>query len=406
MYRTHTQCRACGSVQLYPVFDLGVQPLANNFIADGQDHAGHAPLKVLFCPECSLGQLSVVVDPQVLYSNYLYVTSQSDTMKSHFNAVLNDIIIERGPGTVLEIGSNDGTLLAFLKSKGMGPVVGIDPAENLSPEASRLGVQTIISVFDKIAAQDAHTILKKVDVIIARHVFCHVDDWLQFIYNIEDISNRDTLVCIEVPYCVDMLEKCEWDTIYHEHTSYLTLKSLKRLLDNTKFRIQRVIRYSIHGGTIMVMLTRSDYPKEPHQSVQAMLDHEIVTADTWRAFAIKASNQAKELTHYVWELRNKGLTVCGFGASAKSTVMITACGFTKDQICFITDTTPQKHGKCTPGTGIPIVPESELMARRPDYAVMFCWNFKDEVLGKHRQYLEEGGHFIIPVPELKVIDEI
>ncbi len=403
MYRNHTLCRACNNDQLIPVFDLGVQPLANNFVGAGEDHAGHAPLKVLFCPECSLGQLSVVVDPQVLYSNYLYVTSQSETMKHHFEALLNDIIIERGPGTVLEIGSNDGTLLAYLKSKGMGPVVGIDPAENLSPDASKQGVQTIISTFDSTAAADAKKILGKVDVVIARHVFCHVDDWLGFIYNIEDISNRDTTICIEVPYCVDMLQKCEWDTVYHEHTSYLTLKALKALLSKTRFRMQKVIRYPVHGGTIMVMLNRMDYLKEPHRSVDTFVSKEEVTVETWKAFATTAQNQAKALTHYVWELNEKGLTVCGFGASAKSTVMITACGFTKDQISFITDTTPQKHGKFTPGTSIPIVTESELMALRPDYAVCFAWNYREEILRKHQQYLKEGGHFIFPVPELQVV---
>lgn len=403
MYKAHTVCRACNCYPLFPVFDLGVQPLANNFIRRGESHAGHAPLKVMVCPKCTLAQLSVTVDPEVLYSNYLYVTSTSDTMRNHIDQLAKDIMVmSNGRGTVLEIGSNDGTLLARFKELGYEKVVGIDPAENLAPIASAKGVRTITSLFDETSAKDSKVILGRVDVIIARHVFCHIDNWRAFIANLEEIMHRDTLVAIEVPYCGSMLDSGEWDTIYHEHTSYLTIRSMIELLAPTQLRVNDIIRYAIHGGTIVLILRRCDHDCGSYPIVEQMMKAEEGIDRRWAGFGNGARAQMSTLRDRVRQFTDEGMVVCGYGASAKSTVLINACGIAPD-LAFVTDTTPQKIGRFIPGTTVPILEESELMTRSPDYAIMCCWNYREEVLRKNKQYLANGGHFIIPVPVFEIV---
>jgi len=239
MYRIVSHCRACDSNELIPVFDLGIQPLANDFCTAEQDRAGYAPLKVLFCPRCTLAQLSVVVRPEILYSHYSYVTSKSDTMLQHFGMLWSHILEECDPVSVVEIGSNDGGFLEFVKSTGVKNVFGIDPASNLCSIANEKQIPCVPSVFDYNAAYHAKGQVtschgaENVSVIMARHVFCHMDNWREFIQNCEILADRNTVVCIEVPYVMDTLVNSEFDQIYHEHLSFFSLTALNHLLQGS-----------------------------------------------------------------------------------------------------------------------------------------------------------------------------
>ena len=407
MYREHTVCRACNfgaigaqgiksgpvSEKLIEVLDLGIQPLANDFKSEGEERAGFAPLKVLFCPRCSLSQLSVVVRPDILYSNYPYVTSPSDMMHKHLRHLISDIADEQpNPRSVLEIGSNDGLLLAMMEEYGYS-VTGVDPAQNLAAiaEAQR-GVKTRVGFFDSKLALD----LSQYDIVIARHVFCHVDDWRDFAKGLELVSHLDTLICIEVPYAGDTIKNCEFDCCYHEHLSYLTIKAVKALLASTDLRLHRIIRYPIHGGAVLLMLRHKDRAADVEF-------YEDITFHEWREFAKQAHDQISKLKATVTTLRAQGKRIAGFGASAKSTVWINACGFNRKDIAFICDNTPQKQYKFSPGTDIPIVDEGALLRELPDYMVMWCWNFASEVLEKQKLYREKGGKFIIPIPEVEIV---
>lgn len=403
MLRYHSRCRACRSTNLVPVFDLGTQPLANDFKTKDEEHSGCAPLKVLFCKDCSLAQLSVVVNPSILYDYYSYVTSPTDAMKRHFEAITKDIVDENRKGRVVEIGSNDGSLLAHLNANGFDRSIGIDPAENLAVAASKRGVQTITGLFDSDTAKAAKQVLGHIDTIIARHVFAHVDDWHKFIWAIDGISHQNTLVCIECPYCLDMLNKREWDTVYHEHLSYVTLKAIERLLSDTAFHLHRVIKYPIHGGSLMMMLRRNDHASIPDISVSEFLQAEDITLEKWKEFETDSEFQAFKLRSYIRGLILAGKTVVGFGASAKSTVAINACELDRSDLRFITDTTEWKQGRLCPGTDIPIVSQDELLKQQPDYAVCFCWNFRDTVLETQAEYRKRGGKFIFFVPKLDVV---
>lgn len=421
MYKAHNFCRACGygkpsgppgiksapsGQRLVEVFDLGVQPLANDFCGEDDEHEGFAPLKVLFCPECSLAQLSVVVNPEQLYSKYNYVTSNTQMMFDHFEGLWMNIRNEHPkPENVLEIGSNDGTLLKFLRDHGAESVIGIDPAQNLVEKAEELGVRTICSLFDEPSATMVASAMPRIDVVIARHVFCHTDDWKQFIKDLDVVCQKDTLVAIEVPYVLDLLSEVQFDTIYHEHLSYMNVKAMVALLDRTMFKLHSVQHFPIHSGAIVMYLRRRDFEAAADPSVEVYLDREkrSLTAERWSVFAAKAYSNIAELKKTVLTLKGDGKTICGFGASAKSTVWVNACGFKSRDLKFITDTTPQKQFKKSPGSDIPIVDQGALLRDLPDYAVLFAWNYAGECIRNNQMFIDKGGKFIIPVPRVHIV---
>lgn len=403
MLKFHTVCRACSHEPLVPVFNLGVMPLANDFCTKGQSRQGHAPLEVLFCPVCSLAQLSVVVDQRVLYANYPYITSDSETMKAHFGALMRDLMDEQDPGPLVEIGSNNGALLEFLAGCGFTNAVGIEPAENLAAESTKRGFVTINDFLSPESAQRAKEACGKVSFVLARHCFAHVSDWREFVDSLEVLADKDTLICIEVPWLCDQITNVSFDQVYHEHLSYVTVRAMDALLTPSSLTIHRVIKYPIHGGSILIMLRKSNSGRVAHPSVAAFLAQEDITADTWREFAAEAHAQIHKLQLLVRGLRTEGKTVCGYGASAKSTVWLNACGFTKKDISFVTDTTPAKQYCVCPGTDIPVTDPGALMRELPDYAIIFAWNFAPEILAKETLYRSKGGRFIVPVPSIKII---
>lgn len=420
MYKNTTVCRACGlgakgpptlkesaaagpaqsAEKLQKVFSLGLQPLANDFCSAEEEQAGFAPLEVMFCPNCSMAQLSVTVDPAILYGHYRYVTSTSQTMRDHFQRILDLLPLESRPMRVLEIGSNDGLMLEFLKNKGH-TVMGVDPADNLAFKARQRGIDTVCEFWTSHVGQ--YLASWKPDFVIARHVFCHVDNWRDFIAGIEAVSGPETLTCIEAPYVRDLLDKGEFDTIYHEHTSYLTIGAMSRLLSPTRLRLHRIDHMPIHGGALFIQLRHKDSDCPPDKSVTEMLMNEDCGLEAWREFEMKAHGKIGALASFVDNVRTNGKTVVGYGASAKSTVWINACKFTRKHISFITDTTAEKLYRFSPGSDIPIVDEGALTRELPDYAICFAWNYLPEILEKEKLYISKGGKFIVPHPEIKVI---
>ena len=419
MYKLHTHCRACGYAapqldvikntknpeKLVEVFDLGLQPLANDFCRDGEERAGYAPLKVLLCPRCSLGQLSVVANPKIVYSKYAYVTSKSDMMKRHFEALWGEVASTYHPQSVLEIGSNDGEFLAYIRDHSAGlKITGVDPALNLVKEADKRGVETLPLPWDVDTAKTLLDSRGTYDCIIARHVFCHIDDWRGFIKACETVSNDNTVVIIEAPYAGDTLKNCEFDQCYHEHLSFLTYKAVDALLAQSQFKIVDIKRYEIHGGASAVFLQKRHAVKyEGYKKIRAMIDAENLDVNAWAEFACTAKDHINRLQSNVLSLRVRGFNVAGLGASAKSTVWVNACGFNRKHIAFIADNTPYKQLTTTPGSDIPIVDEGAILRELPNYVILFAWNFRDEVLEKFKRTRELGVKFIIPVPTIEVV---
>lgn len=417
-YRTHENCRACswgppqgpGGIKsastddhLESVLNLGVMPLPNAFRRNGESCPGHYPIDLVVCPRCTLGQLSVVVDPLVLYDQYPYVTSSSQTMRDHFDNLWLALNFEQKIGSVVEIGSNDGLCLEYFKSLGAETVIGIDPAQNLNKVARKRGINSLCSLFDRQSAEMARAAMPPIDLVLARHVFCHVDNWQEFINNIGVLCSKDTLVCIEVPYAQDMIDSCEWDTVYAEHTSYLTVKAIQYLLDGSALKLQGIARFPVHGGVIGLLLRRRDSDKPRSGTVQQFLEGEHCAMADWKRFAAKAWSQISELRDLVRTLRQQGKTVVGYGASAKSTVWANACRFTKKDIAFITDNTVAKQYTKSPGTDIPIVDEGALTRELPEYAICFAWNYFSEIYEKEKIFRDKGGRWIVPTPKVRVV---
>lgn len=418
MYRLHTHCRACGYAQptgpsgikaaestehLDRVFTLGIQPLANDFAKENEPHAGYAPLEVLLCPRCDLAQLSVVVDPEILYSHYRYVTSPSRTMLAHFQTLWGDLSTGRQVHSVVEIGSNDGALLHWIASIAKVDVVGIEPAKNLAEQSEAKGIHTLNLFFGRDAAEIVRNRwgLDGPDLIIARHVLCHCDDWRDFFAGIAALCGPKTTVAIETPHVQNLLDNCEFDTIYHEHLSYLTIKSILAALTGTGLQLSRVIRYPVHGGAVLLVIERQGAPV--HASVEGSLALETAGKDTWLGFGTRAQSLVHDLAYQIHQLRDQDRTVAALGASAKSTVWVNAAHFTKEHIAFIADTTREKWGSTSPGSDIPILDEGALIRALPDYVICFAWNYKAEILDKFASLRKVGTKFIFPVPQVEIV---
>lgn len=420
MFKPHTVCRACGlgaslgpdgiksaAVQdrLIPVLDLGIMPLANDFCQGNEERSGYAPLQVLVCPRCTLAQLSVIVRPDILYSKYAYQTSQSQTMSEHFAALHQAISEHQVFRSVIEIGSNDGTFLNYWRDKtGEGcNVFGIDPATNLVKIARDKGIPTLEGLFDRNTAQMASCAVPDPSLIIARHVFCHVEDWGEFIGNLGRLAGKETVIAIEVPYVPDMLEKGSFDQIYHEHLSYMTVRAMEAALHGSMLRLHKILRFQVHGGVIVMLLRRCDSEVAVDPSVAETLAKEQCGREEWQHFSRKADGQICRLRDMVRELVERGSRVCGLGASAKSTVWINACKFTKREISFVMDSTATKVYRNVPGTNIPVVQEGTHIFDATDYCVLFAWNYAQEILGREKQYIEGGGKFIVPIPKMEIL---
>lgn len=382
------------------VFSLGLQPLANDFCVEEDERAGFAPLEVLLCPRCGLAQLSVVVRPDVLYRSYSYVTSKSVMMKEHFARLWRDVFEMSTHNGVIEIGSNDGDFLKFIAQNGATSVLGIEPASNLAAIAAVNGIQTINAFFGLGSATEAARIMNERGIIFARHVFCHVDNWMDFMKSLDLLAGQETIVCIEVPYVVDQIKTNSFDQIYHEHLSYLSLRAFNALLHRTPFRLRKVLRYPIHGGAIVLVIQKGiSTPPE----VEDQIKTENLDRGSWQNFSDRSEGLIKCLGDMIRQFASAGRRVVGYGASAKSTVWINAMGLTRKELGCVYDCTQQKWYKFIPGTDIPVVHEGGFYVDNPDYAVMFAWNFAGECISKQAKWLKGGGHFIVPVPAPRLI---
>ena len=403
MFSKISRCRACSGSNLVKVLDLLVQPLANDFKPAGGECAGYAPLEVMFCRACTLAQLSVVVRPEVMYSNYPYVTSESSTMLDHFCHLMNDIddAVEMKPKmNVLEIGSNTGFFLDVGKRRNW-KVLGIEPARNLAAIANERGIKTIDRMWGEPSAIELGATGYRADVIVARHVFAHIADWKGFIHALEFVSHKDTLVVIEAPWVVDMFKMNSFDQVYHEHLSYVSITAIQKLIEGTHFYLDDVKHYPIHGGTIALFLKMRG-PGDLIGGIDWQLEREDGLEEQWRGLQHNKVQMSHALHLEVQKRRNEWRKVCAFGASAKATVWINACGFTRKLISDVCDCTPQKQNCLIPGTDIPVVPESRLM--EADYAICFSWNFFPEIRQKFKAFEEKGGRWILPCPDVRIVE--
>ncbi|MBI5384605.1 MAG: class I SAM-dependent methyltransferase [Verrucomicrobia bacterium] len=412
MIRERNHCRACGSNNLALVLDLGKTALANDFLLpeESGQYSVFLPLRLCVCQDCSLAQLADTVDPEVLYSHYAYVTSTSRTMDAHLTEqchhLLSQLHLSR-PARVLEIASNTGIYLKKFQQQDC-EVLGVEPARNIGALAVADGVPTRAEFFNARTARNIREEWGAADLILGRHVFAHIDDLRDLLAGLETVAQPGALIAFEVPYLVDFFKGVQFDTIYHEHLSYVSVRSLEALLQTTPFRLQRVDDYPIHGGSILFQFRFRNAEAPVHSSVPEALQTEaqmqLANPKSWAPFVQQVRHIQTELPALVRRLKGQGRRVIGYGASAKGNTLLNTCGLTVRDLDYIIDNTPFKQNKVAPGSWIPIRPPEWLLKDRPDYSLILAWNFAREIMSREEEYQQAGGKFILPIPEPKIME--
>lgn len=404
-------CRSCGSPSGIPVLDLGRQPLANNLLPAGGlrgEVEPRCPLRLAVCPECHLMQLRDLVPPIRLFSEYLYFSSFSDSMLRHAKSAVERYSGEftLGSGSlVIEVASNDGYLLQYFKERGV-PSLGIEPAENIAKVAREKGIDTRVEFFTRELAERLVNEGKAADLILGNNVFAHVPDTNDFVAGLAVLMKSGGRAVLEFPWGLEMVRNLEFDTIYHEHVFYFNLVALMPLFHRHGLEIFRVEKLPIHGGSLRIFAARKgDYPVE--DSVVELLREEkesgVETEEHYRSFAESVEKLRERLLSMLREIKGKGGTIAAYGASAKGSTLLNYCGIGRETLEFIADRSTYKQGRLSPGMHLPIVPAETLEERKPDYALLLTWNFAEEILRQQENYRNEGGRFIIPLPEPRIV---
>lgn len=411
MIQERTRCRTCGSKNLRLILDLGRTALANDFLNPEEvtNYKISLPLRVVLCPDCSLVQLADTVDPKVLYSRYAYITSTSRTMDAHLNDQSAHLLSVGHFGVrpkVLEVASNTGVFLKKFQERGC-EVLGVEPAQNISEVAVKAGVPTRGEFFNAAGAKKIKEAWGEADLILGRHVFAHIDDLRDLLGGLEAVSHQETLIAFEVPYLVDFFERTEYDTIYHEHLSYIPVRALEALVKDSPFMLSRIDHYQIHGGSILFHLRHRSSQVTAHESVAKALEVErrmkLAEPATWSKFAERVNHIRTELPVLIRNLKSQGKRIIGYGASAKGNTLLNTCGLGTSELDYIIDNTPFKQNKVAPGSCIPVRSPEMLLKDQPDYALLLAWNFAPEIIKRETEFQKRGGRFIVPIPEPKVV---
>lgn len=411
-FRTVKNCRICRSTKLYRFLDLGSMPIPNGFRKKEDLHKKETKyeLACFYCENCGLSQLTVVVDPELMFKNYVYIPSTSKVMMNNFSSLAHQAFIEKKLGeksVVFDIGSNDGSLLNFFKAYDC-KVVGIDPAENIAKVAELNGVPTEVALFNSSLARKVTKKYGRADVITATNVIAHIDNLYEVFRGVDILLKKDGIFITEFPYMLDLYEKLEFDTIYHEHLSYFLLRPWKYLVDKCGFEICDVRRLQIHGGSIRITHRRKSTKRNPAKKTLDYLlgiekQKKLDEKETYDLFRQRVIDLKGELTELIKSLKKEGNRLVGYGAAAKGNVLTNFFNIGKSELSYIVDSTPYKQGLYTPGMSIPVYAENRLQKDPPNYILILAWNFANEIMEKQESYREKGGKFIIPVPEVKII---
>lgn len=403
-------CRLCGGHGLDLVLRLAPTPVADAYVsADRLDEVQETyPLDLVLCNGCSGVQLLDVVDPGVLYGDYLYVTSSSPGLDKHFQQYAADVLHRVNPSKealVIDVGSNDGTLLRFFQKEGMR-VLGIDPAGDIARKATESGTETLQAFFTPDVARRIKNERGRATIITANNVIANIDDLAQLAEAVRELLAPDGVFIFETGYLVDLIRETVFDNIYHEHLCYHSVKPLELFFRRNGMELIHASRVPTKGGSLRGTVQLAGGPRTVSLSVAELIALEVSLgldrAETFKAFAAKLDSVKTELLKFLREVKTQGRTIAGYGASHSVTTIIYHFGL-GDILSFLVDDNPRKRNLYSPGHHIPVLSPQALYERKPDYVLTLAWRFSEAVMKKHEAYLDQGGHFIVPLPEIRVI---
>lgn len=411
MPTSHLRCRFCQSPLHTSFVDLGMSPLCQTHIAPEQlqDMEPFYPLHAYVCDECHLVQLQEFVAPDAIFSEYAYFSSYSTSWVEHARRYV-EMAIERfglGAGSrVMEVASNDGYLLQHFVAAGV-PVLGIEPAANVAQVAIGKGIPTTVRFMGResaaaIAQEHGHA-----NLLLGNNVLAHVPDINDFVGGMKILLAPGGVITMEFPHLQRLIEGVQFDTIYHEHFSYLSLVTVERIFAHHGLTLFDVEELPTHGGSLRIFARHTDDVARPVEARVAALrqrevDQGFLGSDRYRGFGEEVKACKRKLLAFLIEARNAGKTVVGYGAPGKGNTLLNYCGIRTDFLDFTVDANPYKQGKFTPGTRIPILPPEAIREARPDYVLILPWNLKDEIARQASYIREWGGQFVVPIPEVTV----
>lgn len=379
------KCRVCKSTGLEKVLSLGNQPLVNSYLTKKSDESPLYPLELMRCTVCSLIQLSYVVPKEKLFpDDYPYIPSVSKTNLEHFESIATQLVEELDLKTnslVVDVGSNDGSLLKAFKSRGT-KVFGIEPANDLAKKATLDGIPTQTGFFNRQMAEGVAFQHGKAKLVTMTNVFAHIDDLHECLEALDALLDEDGVFFAQFPDVRNLLKENQFDTIYHEHLSYFTYEPLYHLFANSPFELYKMESSKLHGGSMKIQVRRRNNP--------------------FGSFIFNTQTIASELRTTLASYKAEGKKIVAFGAAAKGMILLNYCKLDNSIIDYVADGTPYKQGKFTPATRIPIVPEEHLLEDPPDIVLILAWNFKDEIMKK---LAGRGYTFVVPIPHVQIIDE-